>query len=42
MEDLLNTEGLVGHNVPTGHDFHEGFLGFEEFSGWDGFDMNNM
>jgi len=42
MEDLLNTEGLVGHDVQTGHDFHDGFIGFEEFSGWDGFDMNNM
>jgi len=42
MEDLLNTDGLVGHNVQADHGFHEGFLGFEEFSGWDGFDINNM
>ena len=42
MEDLLNAEGLVGHNVQAGHDFHQGFLGFEGFSGWDGFDINNM
>lgn len=42
MEDLLNAEGLVPHNVHNPHEFADGFLGFEEFSGWDGFDINNM
>lgn len=42
MEDLLNTEGLVAHNVHNPHGFGDGFLGFEEFSGWDGFDINNL
>jgi hypothetical protein len=42
MEDILNTEGLVGHNAQADQGFHGGFLGFEDFSGWDGFDINNM
>ena len=42
MEALLNTEGMVAQNVHNTHGFEEGFLGFEEFSGWDGFDINNM
>ena len=39
MEDLLHAEGLVG---PSGQNFTEGFLQFEEFSGWEGFDVNNL
>jgi hypothetical protein len=42
MEDLLNTEGLVSHNVPQQPHFPDGFIGFEEFSGWDGFNINQM
>ena len=42
MEDLLNTEGFNAQNVPNTHEFTDQFIGFEEFSGWDGFDINNM
>lgn len=42
MEELLNTEGFAAQNVPNTHEFTDGFIGFEEFSGWDGFDINNM
>lgn len=37
MEDLLHAEGLVGHGA---QEYPEGFLQFEEFSGWEGFDVN--
>jgi hypothetical protein len=39
MEDLLHGEGLAQQNA---EEFPEGFLGFEEFSGWEGFDINNL
>jgi hypothetical protein len=44
MEDLLNAENLIQQNVnvSSSHGFEDGFIGFEEFSGWDGFDINNM
>ena len=42
MEDLLNAERLAVHNVHTVHNYPAGFLGFEEFSGWDGFDIHNL
>ena len=42
MEDLLNAEDLIQQNVNAIPNFDDGFLGFEEFSGWDGFDINNM
>lgn len=42
MEDLLNTEGLVVHNVHNAHNYADGLLRFEEFSGWDGFDIHNL
>jgi hypothetical protein len=42
MEDLLHTEELVAHNVPNPHEFADGFLGFQEFSGWEGFDINHL
>jgi hypothetical protein len=42
MEDLLNTEGLVTHNVHNAQEFGGGFVGFEEFHGWEGFDINNL
>jgi hypothetical protein len=42
MEDLLNAEGLMAHNVNNTQGFSDGFVGFEEFSGWDGFDINNL
>jgi hypothetical protein len=42
MEDLLNTEGLVAHNVHNVPGFADGFVGFEEFHGWEGFDINNL
>ena len=42
MEELLNTEGFAAQNVPNTHEFTDQFIGFGEFSGWDGFDINNM
>ena len=42
MEDLLNTEGLAVHNVHNAPNYADGFIGFDEFSGWDGFDIHNL
>jgi hypothetical protein len=42
MEDLLHTEGLVAHNVHDAQEFGSVFVGFEEFHGWEGFDINNL
>jgi len=43
MEDLLNAEALSSHNTHDNtHGFPDGFIGFEEFSGWNGFDINNL
>lgn len=42
LQELLNTEGFATRNVPNTHEFTDQFMGFEEFSGWDGFDINNM
>jgi hypothetical protein len=42
MEDLLKTEGLVVHNVHNAHNYADGLLRFEEFSGWDGFDIHDL
>jgi hypothetical protein len=43
MEDLLNAESLVTQNTHHNTDeFSDGFIGFGEFSDWNGFDINNM
>lgn len=43
MEDLLSAEALATHGTQDGtHGFPDGFIGFEGFSGWQGFDINNM
>jgi hypothetical protein len=42
MEDLLNAEELMQHQIGSSHGFDEGFPGFEELSGWDGFDIDNL
>ena len=42
MEELLKTDGFAARNLPNTHEFTDQFIGFEEFSGWDGFDINNM
>ena len=43
MQDLLGADVLGTHNT---HDnvqgFPGGFVGFDEFSGWNGFDLNNL
>ena len=41
MEELLHTEGLASRDLNT-RGFPEGFMGFEDVSGWEGFDLNNM
>ena len=45
MEELLHSssaaEGLGG-GVGNAGEFHDRFLGFEEFSGWDGFDIQHL
>jgi hypothetical protein len=42
MEELLNAEGFGSHGGQNEHGFPDGFLGFEEFSGWEGFDIHNL
>ena len=42
MEELLNAE-LVAHDVHNNdHGFAEEFIALEKFSGWNGFDLNNL
>jgi hypothetical protein len=42
MEDLLNAEGVMQHQIGSSHEFDDGFPRFEELSGWDGFDIDNL
>ena len=42
MQDLLHSQGIGSHNVSNAGEFPEGFLGLEEFSGWEGFDITNL
>jgi len=45
MEELLHapsTAGGLGGGVGDASEFPDGFLGIEEFSGWDGFDIQHL
>lgn len=44
MEELLRTssKGMADGRVGNPGEFPDGFLGFEEFSGWDGFDIQHL